>query len=137
MKTIEEKIAELEAAKIALSDQREEEIAAIREKYDLQERTFETALDTLHEALKLISEDTETPLGANNGKASIPVRVGLIRAIREAGRPLHLDDLMNALHRYGVQSDRGSVRARLTKGVGTHFVRVADATYDLIEGVEE
>lgn len=148
MKTIEEKKAELIAYKKALLLRQEEEIKAIKDSYNTQLVLIDKNIDLLDRAFSLLSDESKilelsgsnsSEVSESNGqqfavKGSMSVREGIIEALKTANKPLHLDDIMKALENLNVVSDRGSVRARITKSVQTgELKRVADATYELAE----
>lgn len=125
MKTFEEKREELQAAK----DHILKEIESVKIRYEAQLAAVDADIAALERAESLLAETN----GAHfSTKGSMSVREAIIKALKEANRPLHLDELMDAILRYGIDSDRGTVRARLARSVGKDIKRVSKATYELI-----
>lgn len=139
VKTIEQKIGELEAAKHNIL----QEIESLKSRYEKQLSDIDTKIELLNNAQQLLIDDAENETSGNSTKTSetqnhfvvkgsMSLREGLIKALEESKHPLHLDDLEEALKQFGVHSDRGTIRARLTRGVQKKvFKRVAEATYAL------
>ena len=141
MKTIEQKRDELETAKHNIL----QEIESLKSRYEEQLLDIDSKIELLDRTQQLLSDDANAESTGNSSKkttstkkhftvkGSMSLRQGLTKALEEAGHPLHLNDLEDALNRLGVHSDRGTIRARLTRGVQTKvFKRVAEATYALV-----
>jgi hypothetical protein len=145
MKSINDKIEELVLARQEIEEQMEAEIARVREKFAAKRQSLELDINALFRAAELMGEavnpafktvpaltlaDMRPQRGAPP-KGELSIGDAIEKAIREAGKPLKVSEIADAIERMGVVTSPNSLRSTLSGDHRNRFERVEYGVYTL------
>lgn len=90
---------------------------------DVRKQQVANDIAILQRALELLMEKPKKPMS---------LRKGIVKVLQQSNKPLTIDEIMMQVKLLEIKTDRGTLRARLSKNLGKDFIRTEKGTYSLL-----